>query len=231
MKSVDCGSNCAARRSRLLWSAPHSPLSVATRITARLRTSRASSNGWLNSRSWVVASRWKRYMSSTKGRPLRAASWALRIFDAAPICMALVICAVLPTERMRLRMSRVLCIGSFPGLFERLGRSFQFGCQRIVDRFFDGDFLEQLGLAQGQELRQFGLEFFGPVHRHIIHIALLYRPKHCHLDLDRDRAALRLLENLDDALTAIDQRLRLGIQFRTELGEGRKFPKLGEIPL
>ena len=39
---------------------------------------------------------------------MRAASWAFRIFDAATICMALVICAVLPTDRMRLRMSRVL---------------------------------------------------------------------------------------------------------------------------
>ena len=32
------------------------------------------------------------------GRPARARSWALRIFDAATISIALVICAVLPTE-------------------------------------------------------------------------------------------------------------------------------------
>jgi len=34
----------------------------------------------------------------------------LRIFDAATICIALVICAVLRTDLMRRRMSRVLAI-------------------------------------------------------------------------------------------------------------------------
>jgi hypothetical protein len=39
-----------------------------------------------------------------------AACWALRIFDAATICMALVICAVLLMERIRRRSSRVLAM-------------------------------------------------------------------------------------------------------------------------
>jgi hypothetical protein len=39
-----------------------------------------------------------------------AASCALRIFEAATICMAFVICAVLSIERMRRRISRVLSI-------------------------------------------------------------------------------------------------------------------------
>ncbi len=45
------GIKLAARRNRLLLSAPHRPLSVPTRITARLRTSRTSSSGWVKSRT------------------------------------------------------------------------------------------------------------------------------------------------------------------------------------
>src|SRR3954447_16283672 len=51
-----------------------------------------------------------RYSTFTKGRPASAASWALRIFDAATICIALVICAVLLMDRIRRRKSRGLFI-------------------------------------------------------------------------------------------------------------------------
>ena len=110
MNTVVAGSNCAARRNRLLLSAPHKPLSVPTRITARLRTSRTSSSGWVKSRACVVARRWMRYSSCAKGRVISAACCALRIFDAATICIALVICAVLVIDLMRRRSSRGLGI-------------------------------------------------------------------------------------------------------------------------
>jgi len=58
--------------------------------------------------------RWKRYSSAAKGRPFNAACWALRIFEAATICIALVICAVLLTDLMRRRMSRVLAMAESP---------------------------------------------------------------------------------------------------------------------
>ena len=45
------------------------------------------------------------------GRTSIAACCALRIFDAATICMALVICAVLLIDLMRRRISRVLATG------------------------------------------------------------------------------------------------------------------------
>ena len=93
------------------------------------------------------------------------------------------------------------------------------------------DLAEQLGFAGGQELRQLGLELLDPLHRHVIHISVLHRPDHRHLDLDRNRVVLRLLEDLHDALAAVDLRLRLGIQFRAELREGRQFPELGEVAL
>jgi hypothetical protein len=45
-----------------------------------------------------------------KRPPFSAACCALRIFEAATICIALVIWAVLLTDRMRRLMSRVLAI-------------------------------------------------------------------------------------------------------------------------
>ncbi len=111
-KTVDAGSYCAATRNRLLFKAPHRPLSAPTRMTARFLTSRTSRSGWSNSGD-RLASRWNRYRSWTKGRPASAASCALRIFEAATICIARVIWAVLPMERMRRRMLRGLCMGQW----------------------------------------------------------------------------------------------------------------------
>jgi hypothetical protein len=45
------------------------------------------------------------------GLPASAAACALRIFAAATICMAFVICAVFFTDLIRRRKSRVLGIG------------------------------------------------------------------------------------------------------------------------
>ena len=72
------------------------------------------SKGWANSPILVVASRWIRYNTRTNGRPASAACCALRIFDAATICIALVICAVLLIERILRRKSRGLCIINIP---------------------------------------------------------------------------------------------------------------------
>jgi uncharacterized membrane protein (DUF2068 family) len=46
-----------------------------------------------------------RYSNRAKGRVVTAASCALCIFEAATICIALVICVVLPTDLIRRRMS------------------------------------------------------------------------------------------------------------------------------
>src|SRR6476661_8415619 len=51
-----------------------------------------------------------RYSSRANGVDAVAASCALRIFDAATICIALVICAVPLTDLMRRRRSRGLFI-------------------------------------------------------------------------------------------------------------------------
>src|SRR5258708_28882077 len=97
-----------------------------------------------------------RYSTFTKGRPASAASWALRIFDAATICIALVICAVLLMDRIRRRKSRGLFISrndqddrertmqvSSPGFFELVGCRLHFGCQVRAERLFAGDLVKQ----------------------------------------------------------------------------------------
>src|SRR5690606_7397819 len=48
---------------------------------------------------------------------------------------------------------------------------------------------------------------------------------------DGDRVELRLLEEFDDARTAIEGGLGLGVEVGTELREGREFAELGELAL
>ena len=150
--------------------------------------------------------------------------------------MALVICAVLLIDLMRRRMSRVLAIAHrvgvhFQRLLELVGRGLQLGRQRVAERLFLADLREQLGLPRGQELRQLGLELLDPLHRHVVHVPVLDRPDHGHLDLDGNRVVLRLLEDLHDALAAVDLRLRLGVEVRAELRERRQFAELREVAL
>ena len=87
----------------------------------RFLTGRTSSKGCVKSATRVTARRWMRYTMRMNGRTSIAACCALRIFDAATICMALVICAVLLIDLMRRRISRVLATGSAPERLERGG--------------------------------------------------------------------------------------------------------------
>src|SRR5262245_44808004 len=84
-----------------------------------------------------------RYRRRTNGRTSIAACWALRIFDAATICIARVICAVVPIDRIRRRMSRALAmnvraecppLGGRKHVLELLDRSLQLRHERIVER-------------------------------------------------------------------------------------------------
>ena len=79
-------------------------------MTRRFLTGRTSSKGCVKSTTRVTARRWMRYSRRMNGRTSIAACCALRIFDAATICIALVICAVLRIDLMRRRISRVLAI-------------------------------------------------------------------------------------------------------------------------
>ena len=75
-------------------------------MTARVRTGRTCSSGCSKSLARRVALRWMRYSRRENGAAAMAACCALRIFDAATICIARVIWAVELIERMRRRRSR-----------------------------------------------------------------------------------------------------------------------------
>ena len=75
------------------------------------------------------------------------------------------------------------------------------------------------------------LKFFYPLDRNRIEKTILHRPKNGHLLLDRNRIVLHLLEEFDDALTAIEPRLGRGVEIGTELRERRQLAELREVEL
>src|ERR1051326_1550661 len=246
-------SNLAASRSRLLLSPPHNPLSVLMMTTARFLTSRFSISGWVKSPAYKTASARTSFIREAYGRPARADCWALRILEAATICMALVIWAVFLTDLMRRRMSRVLGMirnpkseirnpkeirkteirnpRSFVGLFEFGYGGFQIGGEGVVQRFFFGDAGHQFGFPTGEVVGKFRLEIFDAVHGDIVHETVLDGPEHGHLDLNWNRVVLRLLENFHHAFAALDFGLGSGVQVGAELGEGGQLAELSQIQL
>ena len=108
--------------------------------------------------------------------------------------------------------------------------AFNSAVKRVAERLFLAQFLpSSSALRRGQEIRQLALEILDLLHRHVVHEAVLHGPEHRGLHFDRDRVVLRLLENFDDALAALELRLGLGIQIRTELRERRQFAELRQI--
>src|SRR5215467_7380035 len=89
-----------------------------------------------------------RYSSCPNGRAVNVACCALRIFEAATICIARVICAVELTDRMRRRISRRLCT---PGLSELRRGSLHLGVQRVVELRGPSNLCEQLGHAASEK--------------------------------------------------------------------------------
>src|SRR3974377_244869 len=133
---------------------------------ARLRTGRTSMRGCLKSTALVVASRWIRYTRRTNGRPARAASCALRIFDAATICMALVIVEVLVIDRIRRRRSLALCIyasrmGSqlTPSFLELICRALYVRSQGWAECLLASNLPQQFRLTRYQEICELLLKF------------------------------------------------------------------------
>src|SRR5438105_77778 len=143
------------------------------------------------------------------GRPAMAESWARRILEAATICMALVICAVFLTERIRLLRSRVLAIRDllFVSLFKLGGSRLKIVNSRITQSSLPCDEREDLSFARGQKVCEFRLELFDALNRDIVHIAVLNCPENCNLDFDCNGVVLRLLEYFDDAFAALELRL------------------------
>ena len=94
----------------VVFSGPARPLSVLRITTSSLFTSRTRRSG-CNFESVRCCSETRtRFIKLEYGRPASAAICALRIFDAATICRALVICEVFRIDLIRRRMSCVFAI-------------------------------------------------------------------------------------------------------------------------
>src|SRR5213594_3228428 len=95
------------------------------------------------------------------------------------------------------------------GLLEFRHCRLQVRGQRIIERLLLFNPAHQRAFAADQVICHFTLAIFDFVHRHVIEMAVLHRPEHCHLHLDRRWLVLRLLENFDHPFAALD--LGLGL--------------------
>src|SRR5213078_3618197 len=151
-KAVLAESKFAASRNRFVFKAPANPLSVLMIKTSSLLRGLISRRGC--SRGSVRLCRETRtlFINSAYGRPDSACCCALRILDAATICMAFVICAVLRIDLIRRRMSCVFAITNYrlqtvgrgaavssPGRLEFIESRFQLRLEVFVELLFLAD--------------------------------------------------------------------------------------------
>src|ERR1051325_6779203 len=170
-----------------------------------------------------------RYSKRTNGRTSVASCCALRIFDAATICIALVICAVLLIDRMRRRSSRSLATT----YFHRCVNASQAAVRSAVSGSPIGWPAAMRGRRAGQEFGSGCRQIFDEPslillharHRHAIEVAVLHGPQQGHLLFEWQRIVLRLVEQLDDALAAVDLCLRRRVELGAELRERRQPPE------
>src|SRR5882762_10216904 len=156
-------------------------------------------------------------------------SCARRNFAAETIFMALVICCVFMTERMRRRISIRLGICLYrrsvlldePGL-ELLDRLSDFGFEIFVQGLLGPDVLKDVAVGVLYELVQVLFKLTALLYRKIIQIPLGTRIDDHDLLFERHRLVLALLEDLHEAAAAIELVLRALIQVAAELREGRQ---------
>src|SRR5690606_37487678 len=173
---------------------------------------------------------------SLYGRLAVTRSWARRIFDAATISMARVICDMFRTLRIRRRISRGLATAPYPSCLSRLAplaevvrileflrRPLETVHDVVGERLVGADRLENLRVRCAQELEVLLLELAHPIDRHVVDVAVTASPKDRDLFLDRKRAVLRLLENLGHDLSALDLAAGRPVEVaRAELRAGRE---------
>ena len=91
------------------------------------------------------------------------------------------------------------------------------------------DLVEDAVVAAGDEVEELRLEAAHVAHRHHVELAGGAQPQRDDLALDRERRVLALLEQLDQALAAVQGRAAGGVQVRGERGEGLELAELGEV--
>ena len=160
-----------------------------------------------------------------------AACWALRIFEAATICMALVICAVLLIDRMRRRISRVLAMIYVQSGLNCSAADFSSAVNASFSAFCRPMSCSRLALDVVRNSVSLAWYSLIALDRHAVDVAVLHHPEHGDLHFDGNRIVLRLVEELDDPLAAVDFRLRRGIQVGAELRERGQLAKLRQVAL
>src|SRR5688572_18790353 len=190
----------------------------------------------------TISMRW------ANGRAATTRSCARLRREAAIIFIALVICCVDLTARIRRRRSIregillvhyfTRCTGSRHHgrltssqelLVELLQRRFQRRLQVVVQRLLFGDAGEDRWMARLDKAVEILFVPAQVLDRNRIEESLGGRVDHRHLLLDGDRLILRLLEDLDQPAASIELGLRRFVEVAAELRERRQLPILREV--
>src|SRR4029453_8872331 len=227
---------------------PASPLSPETTINwiraPGFVRSRTPSSGCAEGSTRAGRPCRTRSISFQNGLALAMRSWARRILDAATIFIAFVICCVDFTARMRRRMSisdgifqctvgllhcstasaflrdRLLQLDHVLGEF--LHQVVQLRLHVVVDLLLVDQLPQQRGVAVVDELVQLNLEAANRGDLDLVEVAVDGREDDQDLLLDRQRLILRLLQDLDQALAAIELCLRRLVEIAAEMRECRQ---------
>src|SRR5579859_7338830 len=142
-------------------------------------------------------------------------SCARRSFAAETIFIALVICCVLRTDRMRRRMSIRLGIGRRGLLLlgkearlELLDRVLQLRAQRVVESLLLANLRPDSGMRVVDEHVEILLEFAAALYRQVVQESACTGVHSYHLFFDRQWLELRLLQKLHQTPAAIQLGLR-----------------------
>src|ERR1700730_4594936 len=209
----------------LVFRPPHKPLSVDTRIRPMLRSSRRrTTNGWRYSGlAWASRAAMLRILSPY-GRAARIRSCALRILEAATICIAFVILRVFCTLLIFRRISLVLGMSGTPvshrsaaAPLERLDCFHQrlfVVLGQVLGRL---DALDQGWMLDFQILTQRLFHDERLADRNVVELAAVGREQHHGLLPHRQRLILRLLHQLGHHAAALQLFAGRLVQIRGEL--------------
>src|SRR5690606_1509289 len=231
-----------ARRAICELKPPHRPRSaVATtsRWTSSLPVPAISAGASDAETAWPILAI-TAAMRSEEGRAASAASWARRSFAAATICIALVIFCVALTEAMRLRRSfseamrlpyPLVRRASDEVLGECVDLGLELGAQIVRQRLLLADRVQHRLAVRAHVRQQALLELRHLVDGEVVEVAVDAGEDHRDLLFRLQRRELRLLEQLGQARTAIEEALRCGIEVGAELRERSHLAILGELAL
>src|SRR5438034_131339 len=230
--------NAPAALITFVLNAPHSPLSAVTTIKSVLLSGpigRIVSSGWIDGSTRDATRCNTRCICTAYGRAFMMRSCARRSFDAATIFIALVICCVFLTARIRRRRSMSdgirlsgSCLSGREALRELLDRRLECRLERIVELLLLADIGEHFRIPRFDEEIQLRLEVAHLGDGNRIEVAVRAGIDDRHLALDRQRLVLRLLQHFDEPRAARQLLLRRLVEVAAELRERRQRAVLRE---